>query len=268
MNRYAIRRIFVWPAFKFGCLIGATLMVLPGVAQGLLARAVVRTLRGFLEGLGFFASTNPDIATLLDRLTILDHQGALIVLWITLGTVIFGGLLEGLLAALAALVYNFLAGISGGLEVGVDALSAPTGAAAPAAPPASTAPSAPRPQPAPAQPQAAPPIQPTPIPSQAGPATPVAAPAPGPYLALSQDPQRRWPVKAGITMLGSAPDSDVVLPGLASRHAEIRLEENRYVLYDLTGGQAWVNDRPVVERNMLKEGFRVRLGAVELVFQS
>lgn len=67
-------------------------------------------------------------------------------------------------------------------------------------------------------------------------------------------------------MVGSAPSCDIQVSGLAPIHAEIRLENNRYILYDMSGGQTWVNDRQVTTANLLKEGFRVRLGAHEFSF--
>ena len=34
MNRYNIRKVFVWPAFKFGVIIGTVLMITPGIGAG------------------------------------------------------------------------------------------------------------------------------------------------------------------------------------------------------------------------------------------
>jgi pSer/pThr/pTyr-binding forkhead associated (FHA) protein len=52
---------------------------------------------------------------------------------------------------------------------------------------------------------------------------------------------------------------------LAAHHAEIRFENNRYILYDLSSGNSWVNGRQITA-NMLKDGFTVRLDSTELIF--
>ena len=250
MTRYAIRRIFLFPAFKFGCLVGGVIALPPGLLLGLLARALIGILRAWLEAwdawsldLAGRTIANLDwlevfeLADFLRGLQALDDQGWLLVLALALAAALAGGLLAGLLATLGAAAYNIVAAVSGGLAVSAEVLD---GAATPvAAPPPAAESPAPLPKP------------------QAGPAA---------WLALGGKPQQRWPLKAAITALGSAPGNDVVLDGLAPSHAEVRFEAGRYVLYDLGSRQTWVNDRPIAGPNMLKEGFRVRLGSHELVF--
>jgi len=251
MIRYSIRRISIFPAFKFGCLVGGVIMMPPGLLLGLLARALIGILRAWLEAwdawtldLAGRTIANLDwlevleLADFLRQLQTLDDQGWLLVLALALAVALAGGLLAGLLATLGAVAYNIVAAVSGGLAVSAEMLGGPvTPVAAPSSAKESPA-SLPRPQ--------------------AGPVT---------WLALAGNPQQRWPLKPGITALGSAPDNDVVLAGLAPRHAEVRFEAGRYVLYDLGSHQTWVNDRPIIGPNMLKEGFRVRLGSHELVFR-
>lgn len=259
MTRYAIHRIHLFPAFKFGCLVGGVIMLLPGLLLGLLARLLVGILRRWLEAwetlsLGPVADVNPlnilKLADFLRELQVLDEQGWLLALALALGVAFSGGLLAGWLAATGAAVYNLLAGLSGGVVLSAEVLD---GAVAPAAMPLpSKGRTAPLPQ------------------ARAGP-VPLGAlspqTGPGIWLVLSQNPQLRWPLKTGTTTLGSAPDNNVVLAGLAPRHAEVRLEGNRYVLHDLGSGQTWVNDRLIDRPNMLKEGFKVRLGGHELIFR-
>ncbi len=91
---------------------------------------------------------------------------------------------------------------------------------------------------------------------------------PAAWLSLPADPARRWPVRQGVTRIGSDPSSDTPLPSGAASHAEIRYEQGRYVLYDLSGGQTWVQDRQVTGRNMIKDGFRLRFGDVDMIFRS
>ena len=86
------------------------------------------------------------------------------------------------------------------------------------------------------------------------------------WLVSAQAPGRPWGLRAGVTRIGSAQDNDIALPALAAHHAEVHLEANRYILYDLSGGQVWVNDRVIQGKNMLKEGFRVRIGGYELTY--
>ncbi len=261
MTRYAIRNIHLFSAFRFGCLIGGVLMLPIGLLLGLLARALVGVVRRWLEAwealsLDLAGRTLVDVDFLnllklsdfLRELRVLDEQGWLLALALALGMAVVGGLLLGLLAIFGAAVYNILAAISGGLVVGADLVGGAAPSAMPLPPKGRTAP-LPQARAGPA------PLMPPPHPT-----------APGAWLALSQNPAQHWPLKAGVTTLGSASGNDVVLVGLAPRHAEIRLETDRYVLHDLGGGQTWVNGRPIAGPNMLKEGFKIRLGTHELIF--
>ena len=290
MTHYTIRRIHLFPAFKFGCLTGGILMLPFGLLLSLLVRAMIGILRSWLEtwdtlSLDVAGKTLVNVSFLnivkladfLRELRALDNQGVLLGLALALAVAVVGGLLAGLLAVFGGAIYNVLAALSGGLIVSADAegeIAAPSavplppkGLTAPLPKPAAGPPppalpvsqsTAPVPQPAAPVPQPAPPVH--------QPAPPAPQPAPGAWLDLSQSPQQRWPLYSTITTVGSAPDNNIVLAGLAPRHAEIRLEANRYVLHALGGNQAWVNDRLITGPNMLKEGFKVRLGSHELIF--
>jgi len=268
MNRYLIRKIFIWPAFKFGAVIGAVLMIVPGIVWGLITRSSVHALRTFVEGMGWLTLSNRDMVAFAQRIADLDQLGPMLAVWVALATVIIGGLVYGLGAAVAVLLYNAIAGLSGGLVVGIEVLPQPQPApamqgAAPAPPQAGSVVQPPAAAPAAQAPQGAPPIAPpTPspvvLPSQAQPQT-------GPWLAVGTSAERR-PLRPDRTRLGSAADNDIILPGANAYHAEIRFEDGIYVLYDMAAGQTWVNNRPVAGRNMLKEGFVIRLGGQEIVF--
>ena len=52
--------------------------------------------------------------------------------------------------------------------------------------------------------------------------------------------------------------------GIASFHAEIRQDHGYYYLSDAGQGATWVNDQRVGTRFQLRDGDRLRLGAVEL----
>jgi hypothetical protein len=263
MIDYAIRRIHLFPAFKFGCLTGGILMLLPGLLLGAVVRALVGILRRWLDAwqalsldIGGRNLVDVDLLSLvklagfLRELRVLDEQGWVLALAVVLGTAIAGGLLVGLLALFGAAIYNVLAALSGGLVVGADALEGWSAPAVPAAAP----------------PQGKGRTLPLHLRPRPGPAPPPVQPAPAAWLASGQNPAQQWPLKTGVTCLGSAPGNDITLPGLAARHAEIRLENGRYVLHALESGSTAVNNRPIVGPNMLKEGFRVRLGNYELIF--
>jgi len=89
------------------------------------------------------------------------------------------------------------------------------------------------------------------------------------YPALEQ----RHRLEKDRVTLGSEPDNDIVLvgPGIASHHAELQWQKDRWVVYDLgsTGGTfvSFSGDpgqERQVTKNALKHGSRVRLG--NLVF--
>lgn len=258
--RVAIRRISPFGALLYGLLLGLALFLIPGAALGWLTREAVVGLGNWLGGLQFtiplpigegIAIDLPAALSLGDtqaRLAALAAQDTALVLAVALGTIAAGMLLTGLTALLAALLYNLFAGVFGGVQVTLDGLEAP--ARRPAVEPAA------RPSPRPA----APPTPPAARPQTAG--APVAATAA--WLASSTG-RERHPLSNGVTRIGSAPDNDIVLPGLAPQHAEIRRESGRYLLYDLGSRRTWVNDTQVAAVHMLKDGFRVQLGQAEFI---
>ena len=276
MNRYTIRKIFIWPAFKFGALIGAVLMIAPGIVWGLLTRSSVQLLYALFGVPSLFVRGNPEMAAFTQLLVSLNQMGPLLTVWTALLTIIIGGLLYGIGAAIAALLYNLIASLSGGLAVAAEmsAIPTPVPVAQPAPGPQPQAAAAlavasavPPPQAVPAQPQ--PQFQAAPVIPQVAPGIqPQPQVQPGPWLAMGQNPVQRWPLRPDRTRLGSAADNDIVLPAAAQHHAEIRLENGVFVLYDQAAGQTWVNDRLVAGRNMLKDGFRIRLGNYEMIFHA
>ena len=188
MNRYNIRKIFVWPAFKFGAIIGAVLLIFPGILGGIATRSAVGALYALVQAMGGLAMLGgPDTSDLLKLLQTLDNMGPLVVLWTTLFTVIVGGLLCGVMAAVAALIYNLVAAMGGGLEVGAEAVAAaPVPQVVPAQQPAPQVGStAAAPQIAPA-----PQYQPAPV-VQAAVVAQVAAPGQPPVASLSRRRCRR-----------------------------------------------------------------------------
>lgn len=275
MTRYNIRRISIWPAFKFGAVIGAVLAILPGILSGLLLRSVVGSLSNLSGSMGSLTPGSGGVTGFSQWLMRIDQLGTLTILWVTLGSVVGSGLAFGISTALGALIYNLVASISGGLVISAELLTKPAGDAQPAPavvepkeamPVAQGALQVPQHQPpAASSTPAALPMQPPLVrPIQEA---PVVQPS-GPWLSLTANPAQRWPLRPDRTRLGGATDNDIVLPGLGAYHAEIRYEDGLYVLYNMAAGQTWVNGRPVAGRNMLKEGFQIRLGGQDLVFHA
>ncbi len=258
--RYAIRRISPLGALLYGLLFGLGAWLVPGAFLGWLASAAVSGLRAWLAGLRVTIpmpvgeGITLDLASVLSlgdtqaRLAALSGQEFTLTLAVALGTIAAGMLLTGLTAFLGALLYNLFAGVFGGVEVRLDALDVPARRAAlPGA--AVAAPSAAAPLP-PARPRVEPPQ--------------VARPTVTAWLSAANGGERRA-LRADVTRIGSAPENDIVLPGLAPQHAEIRRESGRYLIYDLGSRRTWVNDAQVAAVHMLKDGFRLQLGQTEFI---
>jgi len=261
--RFAIRSIDPLSALKYGFVLGCILAVLPGFLIGVVLKLAIASLVETLTATLF----PPD----LGPLTSLYNMGWVLSLWTTVGTIVMGGVTGGISGFIGALVYDLVAALSGGLIVGTQLLDQPASAFSSPAPGS------------PAQPVFVPIIAPPPpgtpgtaIPQQFAasvvPATNMsAAPAGGSqnaWLALRDQPAQRWPVRQPLTKVGGSADCDIVLAGLVPHHADIRFENNRYILYDQSNGQTWVNDRQVTTANMLKDGFSVRMGNRDFIFQA
>jgi hypothetical protein len=259
--QYIIQNINAWSAFKFGGVIGGILSFLPGLVMGLTVRALTRTMRTWLES--WFSLDLPLVGNysllealrlneFLARLQYWDDRSWLLVVMIILLSMVGGGVIMALLGALGAAVYNLVAALSGGLVVQAQRLEGIPSGAAMATPMAAPG------QPALAAnyPQAASPA----------PASPAAA-EPAAWL-TAQSTQHSWPIGQGETRIGSGPDNQVRLNGLAVNHAAIRWENGRFILHDFSGGQTWVNGRSLMGPNMLKDGFQIRLASQEFLFRS
>ncbi len=72
--------------------------------------------------------------------------------------------------------------------------------------------------------------------------------------------------KASV-IFGSDSSADIRLEGLQPRHAQLNLENGRYILRDLSGGQSWVQGRPVAGPNMVKDGFAIQFGKWTMIFR-
>lgn len=274
----------------FGCVIGLILGLLPVVMLVAGVLIIEAGLTELVRSLGLLESV------LVPRLNIS---------WNTVGlasliVIVASGVFFAIAGWLAALGFNLAARVTGGLALDINpdasALAIASAGAAPYVgpvqkdptmvlprPPQGATPPAPFPTAggsgaafvgAPSAPPAAPAI------SSAVPSSSVAAPAQAggvvaseiqPMLISETDASVLWTLRKTTTTIGSDPANDVVLTGdadVAPRHAEIRVETSGYVLYNLGApGGAFVNDRQVQGRNLLKDGFRIRLGGTSLLFR-
>ena len=131
IHRYTVRKINLLPLAKFGCLLGGIAMLLPGIICAIGGTQIIAALRIFLEGtqtakldpLGLGTPVEFDFIQLLNLETVqtlitrLDDQSFVVALLIILITMIGGGLLVAVTIMLLGWSYNFLAAITGGLEV-------------------------------------------------------------------------------------------------------------------------------------------------------
>ena len=250
MDVISIHRIRITSALKFGLVVGVITACLPGLLCGLVGAGAVSLLYRWLqswqtirinlviETLEFDLVQLLRIGEVLERLQTWDQQKGLIVLGLAFGIMLLAGLFAALMTGLAGAVYNGIARLSGGIEVEVEGGQAgATGA----------------------EPQGL----------FRGPTAVLPPLPPAAWLVLAADPGRYWPLVQQVNRVGSQPGNEVVLPfeGVGAIHAEIRLEDGRYVLYDRSEGQVWVNGRSIASRNLLKDGFQVRLGAVDCIFR-
>jgi hypothetical protein len=92
----------------------------------------------------------------------------------------------------------------------------------------------------------------------------IMAPSPTP---LPGERQAVFPLVGEVTTIGSAPECDIRLPGLAAQHAEVRHDDrDEYVLVRLSGaGVTRVNGAPVVS-SVLRTASRLQLGQWTLSF--
>ena len=73
--------------------------------------------------------------------------------------------------------------------------------------------------------------------------------------------QREFDLLPGVTVIGSAPDADLRLEGLAAHHAEIRRDErDEYVYVGLDGETPGRVDGQEVSHKPLRTGDRIELG--------
>lgn len=260
-----LERIGLLGALKFGFVLGAFFALVGAFFSFLF----YLWLRVQLAQLPFFAPSPfnptplvplPEIPTVL--LTLLVY-------------VILGAVLYGISVWLLAVIYNFVAAFSGGLIFHIKGMNLASPAALPLIVPAAVAPlynpqSPANAVPVPQSPQPA--VSPQPASVNPIPAAISQAPAVqgGAWFIGVSNPALRVALTRPVTRIGSAPGNDLVVtsPRVAAHHAEIRLENGRYIVYDVSNGiGVTVNGRAIQQSNMLKNGFNVALGDATFVFQ-
>ncbi len=105
-----------------------------------------------------------------------------------------------------------------------------------------------------------------------GPATaaPVAAPArPSPGRAVLRGRQGDYTVGAAVTVIGRSRRCDIVLtdPNVSRQHAEIRRQDDGFMLLDLGSTNGTRVNRRDVKQVVLQHGDRIELGTTELLFE-
>ncbi len=133
MARYAIRRVGLSSALKFGLALGLLATCLPACLCALLAVQAVGLLRGLLEGLAqaklsLLGQNIPlnlvellRLNALLESLRSLDALGWLLALSLAMILSLGATLFAAFTVWLIGLGYNALAAVSGGIVVDVDA---------------------------------------------------------------------------------------------------------------------------------------------------
>jgi len=265
----------------FGCVVGVILGLLPVILLVVGALIIQDGQAEISRALGPLGSI------LAPRMNISWNAIGLIGLVV----VVASGMFYAIGGWLAALGFNLVAHMTGGLALDLTSdgtlLPTQTGGAVPYSAPAQKDPTMPLPRSlqtgAPAAPfpvissgAAAIGVQPSTQPGSGGaPAAsasaPVASSGVHPLLVSESDATALWSLKTGTTTIGSDPSNDVVLLGdstVAPKHAEVRAESSGYVVYDLgTPAGTFVNGRRVQGRNLLKDGFRIKLGSTLLLFR-
>lgn len=269
--RYTIQNINAWSAFKFGSAIGCVLGFFPGFTMSLTLRVVINSLLGWLQSwlvldvplVGSYSLLDAvNLQNFLSQLQRWDRRSWLLVLLLTLLSMVAGGLVTGLLSALGAAIYNLVAAFSGGVVVQADALDNSLFAIEPL--PSNISPPVSSMSDNIYHPAAATTTEVTPPGKLL--VNPPSNEDVGGWL-ISQITRQHFPIGRKETRIGSSPDNQIVLDSLAVNHAVIRWENGRYILYDYSGGQTWVNGRALVGPNMIKAGFQIRLGNQEFLFQ-
>jgi hypothetical protein len=100
-------------------------------------------------------------------------------------------------------------------------------------------------------------------------AAPAAAPRRSTARALLRGPQGEWELREAVTVLGRSRRCGIVLtdPNVSREHAEVRRQDDGYMLRDLGSTNGTRLNRRDVKQAVLQHGDRIELGTTELVFE-
>lgn len=104
----------------------------------------------------------------------------------------------------------------------------------------------------------------SPAPSFEGSGAPAA-----PRRAVVRGADGNWEVTSTVTVLGRSRRCDIVVddPNVSRQHAEIRRQDDTYVIRDLQSTNGLRVNRRKVEQCVLQDGDRIELGTAELLFE-
>jgi hypothetical protein len=145
-NRYRVRRIGLGSLSKFGCVLGALASLLPSLIICWAGMLLVGGLRRLLEswqnagfhvlgqriGIDFVSLLN--LEALLRTVQEIDSLSWALVILFVVAASLLGGLVFLVMGNLLGWIYNFVAAISGGLEVELREVSKREGRALPTRP--------------------------------------------------------------------------------------------------------------------------------------
>lgn len=256
MRTIRLYRIGLFSTFRFGVVVGLILNFLPTMIFTFLVLWVTSLVVRWLAGLRTVLPLPGGLSLPVSLIELLDLQGLLNVLEVIAGLAawqiavisiflwLFSALVSGLLALIGVSVFNIIAQVAGGVEVAVDEGSFE--AVQPAYSGAGQVPMAPS-EPAASQRRL--------VAQQ------------GPYLEIYAPQRRILPLRPPGAVIGSDASANIVLSGLAPRHAQVIFERGRVLLVDLGGGNLWVRERPAEQVNLLDDGAQVQIGPWQMIFR-
>lgn len=91
----------------------------------------------------------------------------------------------------------------------------------------------------------------------------------GATRATLRGPEGQWELRDTVTVLGRSRRCDIVLtdPNVSRQHAEVRRQDDGYMIHDLGSTNGVRINRRDVKQAVLQHGDRIELGTTELLFE-
>ena len=251
MKHYILHRFGLFSLFKYGFIVGVTVLFAPIIVATFSLWKIVIDLAAWLKDL--ISITLPVVIPItINGLELLRLKAAYeflnglanipwwqVLFFAILLTAVFA-LFNAFAWVIAGWIFNGLSFLSGGLEVTLSEKNLqPAG----------------KPSPQVLPPQLA--SQALPRIAASGARLDITSPAPQ-VIPLPPKP---------IVIIGGDSSCDIHLEGLSPRHAQISLEGGRYILRHLGHGRTLVQGRPITEANMIKDGFTLQFEQWVMVFR-